>query len=280
MLQNVQAACASRRPASSDTTVTSGHGRHETRTADVFSASRAMAGTEWQSLIKTLVRVTRRVLHRDAKSGLWSSTAEVAYYVANSPASACRAAAAVRCHWRVENTLHYTRDVTFQEDHSPNRQAQAGRLCQATLLRLQHTASQSVLNIQSGSICCCSRRSQCAPQVESQLRALNSPCSNPEVVPTCAKLVVTQDETLPGVTLSWYPPPPENRLNEPAATLRVPAYRIFMSPDHLIARTRASGHSSRSRPCCWETVSTVLTRQRTARIDSSNVGVKRNDVPR
>ncbi len=42
LLQNVQAACASRRPASSDTTVTSGHGRQETRTADVFSASRAM----------------------------------------------------------------------------------------------------------------------------------------------------------------------------------------------------------------------------------------------
>ena len=54
----------------------------------------------------------------------------------------------------------------------------------------------------------------------------------------------------------------------------------IMSSDHLIARTRASGHSSRSRPCCWETVSMVLTRQRTARIGSSNVGVKRNDVPR
>ena len=77
-----------------------------------------MAGTEWQSLIETIVRVTRRVLHRDAKSGLWSSTAEVAYYAANYPVSACHAAAAVRCHWHVENALHYTRDVTFQEDQS------------------------------------------------------------------------------------------------------------------------------------------------------------------
>jgi predicted transposase YbfD/YdcC len=84
----------------------------------VFSATRAVAGTDWQSLIKTIVRVTRHVLHRDAKTGLWSSTAEVAYYVANSPVSAGLAAAAVRCHWRVENTLHYTRDVTFQEDQS------------------------------------------------------------------------------------------------------------------------------------------------------------------
>jgi len=41
--------------------------------------------------------------------------------VANHPASACLAATAVRCHWHVENTLHYTRDVTFQEDQSPIR---------------------------------------------------------------------------------------------------------------------------------------------------------------
>ncbi len=60
-------------------------------------------------------------------------------------------------------------------ERSLSHPSQAGRLCQATLLRLQHAASQSVLNLQSGSICCRSRRSQCAPQVGTQLRALNSP---------------------------------------------------------------------------------------------------------
>ena len=70
------------------------------------------------SYIKSIVRVTREVLHRDAKTGLWSSTSEVAYYVANSAVSACLAATAIRHHWNVENTLHYTRDVTFQEDQS------------------------------------------------------------------------------------------------------------------------------------------------------------------
>ena len=29
-----------------------------------------------------------------------------------------RSAAAIRSHWHVENKLHYTRDVTFQEDQS------------------------------------------------------------------------------------------------------------------------------------------------------------------
>jgi hypothetical protein len=32
--------------------------------------------------------------------------------------SAKRSGAAIRCHWHVENRLHYTRDVTFQEDRS------------------------------------------------------------------------------------------------------------------------------------------------------------------
>jgi len=84
----------------------------------VFSATRAVAGTEWQPLIKRIVRITRDVLHRDAKTGLWSSTSEVAFYVTNSATSARFAATAIRHHWHVENTLHYTRDVTFQEDQS------------------------------------------------------------------------------------------------------------------------------------------------------------------
>ena len=65
-----------------------------------------------------IVRVTRDVLHRSAKTGLWSSTSEVAYYLAGSAVSASHSGAAIRNHWHVENTLHYTRDVTFHEDQS------------------------------------------------------------------------------------------------------------------------------------------------------------------
>ena len=82
LLQKVETACASQRPVSSHTSVCTGRNRHETRSADVFSATRSVAATEWKSLIKSIVRVTREVLHRDAKTGLWSSTSEVAYYVA------------------------------------------------------------------------------------------------------------------------------------------------------------------------------------------------------
>jgi hypothetical protein len=69
-------------------------------------------------MIKVVVRVTRDVLHRNPSTGLWSSSSEVAYHVANSPVSAHCAATAIRGHWHIENKLHYTRDVTFQEDQS------------------------------------------------------------------------------------------------------------------------------------------------------------------
>jgi predicted transposase YbfD/YdcC len=69
-------------------------------------------------LIKGIVRVTRDVQHRSAKTGLWRGTSEVAYYLANFSVSASRAGMAIRHHWHVENKLHYTRDVTFQEDQS------------------------------------------------------------------------------------------------------------------------------------------------------------------
>ena len=117
-MQNAEAACVCQHPTSSDTSSTKARNRCETRTVDVFSATRAVANTEWNQLIKGIVRVSRVVLHRSAKSGLWSSTSEVAFYLAGFDASASQAAIAIRNHWHIENTLHHTRDVTFQEDHS------------------------------------------------------------------------------------------------------------------------------------------------------------------
>ena len=114
LLRQAETLCTSRHPASSDTSVTKGRNRHETRTAEVFSATRVLAATEWKSLVKRIIRVTRNVLHRNARTGLWSSTSEIA----NPAASARQAATAIRGHWHIENKLHYTRDVTFQEDQS------------------------------------------------------------------------------------------------------------------------------------------------------------------
>ncbi len=40
-------------------------------------------------------------------------SAETALYVANTPVTATRAAEVTRAHWRIENTSHYSRDVTL-----------------------------------------------------------------------------------------------------------------------------------------------------------------------
>ena len=44
--------------------------------------------------------------------------AEAAFYVSNRPVTAARAAEAIRAHWKIENTSHYSRDVTLGEDRS------------------------------------------------------------------------------------------------------------------------------------------------------------------
>ena len=114
----MQAACATRKPLDTNTEVTRGRTRRETRTVKVFNPAKAAADTEWKPLVKHIIQVSRDVLHRNAKTGLWNSTCEVAYYLANARITAPRCAAAIRGHRRVENTRHYTRDVTFPEDQS------------------------------------------------------------------------------------------------------------------------------------------------------------------
>ena len=65
-----------------------------------------------------MIRVERDVLTRSAKTGLRQRSTETALYLATTAVSAVRAASAVRDHWTIENTSHYSRDVTMGEDRS------------------------------------------------------------------------------------------------------------------------------------------------------------------
>ena len=60
----------------------------------MFKPTKAGIGTEWQPLVKQIVRVNRNVLHRRARTGLWTSTSEVAYDLASTEAAAKRLAEA------------------------------------------------------------------------------------------------------------------------------------------------------------------------------------------
>ena len=107
--------------APSDTSFSRNKGlsRQEDRTVEVFPVGDALAGTEWQPFIKTIIRVTRRTLLHSAATGLWNHRGEVAFYVSSAagfPATAW--AAAIRGHWGIENRNHYVRDVSCDEDKS------------------------------------------------------------------------------------------------------------------------------------------------------------------
>jgi hypothetical protein len=111
--EKAEAAAAVSEPTAIHTSESKGHNRSETRTADVFDASQAVAGTEWQGLVSAIILVTRRVYKRDSKTGLWSTDTATSYYLSSKPVSACVCADAIRAHWGIENHNHYPRDTAF-----------------------------------------------------------------------------------------------------------------------------------------------------------------------
>lgn len=94
-----------------DHDVDAGHGRIETRIAEVIPFR---TQTKY-SLLATAVRVHRTRVSK--KTGAVSR--ETSYYVATFAAdrfSAAEVQALVRGHWGVENRLHHVKDRTMQED--------------------------------------------------------------------------------------------------------------------------------------------------------------------
>src|SRR5690606_10522678 len=92
-----------------------GHGRHEQRLVQVVTVNGLLFPHAAQVL-----RIQRRRRLYGAKK--WSS--ETVYAITDLPAeeaSAAEIASWARGHWTVENTVHWCRDVTFNEDKSQVR---------------------------------------------------------------------------------------------------------------------------------------------------------------
>jgi len=95
--------------------VDAGHGRIETRRAYVLDYIKHKhhipSGQKWSKLSQiTMVESLRE--KGNAK------TKEVRFYITSSKAEPEKILAATRKHWGVENSLHWTLDVTFREDES------------------------------------------------------------------------------------------------------------------------------------------------------------------
>ena len=116
--QRVQDLSATTAPFGSAHSHDTGRNRDERRTVTVFDPTNTLADTDWHPHVAAVIRVERDVHTRNAKTGLLRHSAETAFYVSNMPLTATRAAEAVRAHWTIENTSHYSRDVTLGEDRS------------------------------------------------------------------------------------------------------------------------------------------------------------------
>ena len=92
------------------------HGRKEHRTYVQLAVPKSLPGRqEWHG-IKTLGMVIRT-----RESG-GKETGEVQYYISSLNRNVKRFARAVRGHWGIENTCHWSLDMTFREDESRTRE--------------------------------------------------------------------------------------------------------------------------------------------------------------
>jgi predicted transposase YbfD/YdcC len=111
------------------------HGREEHRRVEVFAAGDRL-DPDWRPFIACVVRITRRSLCRDTRTGLWPQRREIACYACQIPLDAKTCAAAIRGHWGIENRNHHVRDRTLGEDASRIRRRPQGRRMRSGRLNL------------------------------------------------------------------------------------------------------------------------------------------------
>ena len=121
------------------TDVDKGHGRIEQRELAVISqvdwldAARRFPGELRLPDVAALLQLKTRTQLKA------QSRFESRYYITSSKAPLCVLADAIRGHWRIENQLHWTLDVTFNEDQSRHRKGQGAR----NMAVVRHFASTS-----------------------------------------------------------------------------------------------------------------------------------------
>ena len=95
------------------TTINQEHGRQERRTYYVTPLPQSMQSftADWKRL--TSIGQAINITFRDGRE-----VAEIRYFILSMPPQVKRFATAVRGHWGIENSLHWTLDMTFREDES------------------------------------------------------------------------------------------------------------------------------------------------------------------
>lgn len=104
--------CGARRHVTQET----GHGREERRIAIQMPAPKTLPGlNRWKGL--ATIGIVMLTCLRNGKQ-----TYEARYYICSLPMGVKRFARAVRSHWGIENTCHWSLDMTYREDESRIRE--------------------------------------------------------------------------------------------------------------------------------------------------------------
>ena len=128
------------------TTLNKGHGRIKRREcwviSDLLSLEYLSTAHQWPNL-RSVVKVTG---HRETPKG---ATVQPRYYISSLEASADRLLDAVRSHWSIENSLHWSLDVTFWEDECRVRKDH-GPQNMATLRQISHNLVKRETSLKVG----------------------------------------------------------------------------------------------------------------------------------
>ena len=106
--ENDFAAVTARRHVTEET----GHGRQETRSYIQMPVPQSLPGLDLWKGLKSMGMVVSECLRNGKK------TVEIRYYISSLAVNVKRFAHAVRSHWGIENSCHWSLDVTYREDES------------------------------------------------------------------------------------------------------------------------------------------------------------------
>jgi predicted transposase YbfD/YdcC len=91
--------------------------RIERRKAQVFENVKISDPEKW-NWVNTIVKVDRKREIFNTKTKQWQNTDETSYYISTISLRAEEFCDTIRNHWGIENTNHYVRDVSMDEDKS------------------------------------------------------------------------------------------------------------------------------------------------------------------
>ncbi|QZT38635.1 ISAs1 family transposase [Halosquirtibacter xylanolyticus] len=132
-----------------------GHGRAETRICEIIKDIEDIPVLSKWTEIKSLIRITTQVF----EPSMQKERAEVRYYISSLNTTAEKFNQFIRSHWAIENNLHWTLDVTFNEDKQQRKKNHAAEnmnmLCKMALniLKLDKDNKKSMKWKKNRAIC-------------------------------------------------------------------------------------------------------------------------------